>query len=286
MKKILICSYVVLSILGFNSLPAKASILSFIPTDDTDLRYTINPSFPENISTNTINENYFGPGHVVYTWNGSGNADRIEFVIPYLKFDISSIDKNFSIVSAKLKMTNFINQYVHRHAGILYGDTGIFEENNAGNVNLYYVQDDNWNEGTLYRENEVYDAIVNNQSSSFNWGNRPIYDQNDYISTGIDYYTNMIWDIPIEDIVNDFLSDGIISFAIENKLTSSNDYGLFFYSKETWDGNSVVLSEFAPELILEVNQNSIPTPAPEPSSMVYGLMGLGSLFGFRRRNSR
>jgi hypothetical protein len=62
----------------------------------------------------------------------------------------------------------------------------------------------------------------------------------------------------------------------EGKDNYQNIASLVMYSRDATMGNNNFWMD-------NFTYNEIPTPAPEPSSMILGLMGLGSMLGLRRR---
>lgn len=185
--------------------------------------------------------------------------------LSYLKFQVSSLPESQQIDSIQLK---------------LYGKDGLagynsFPEGSYDKdfkFSLYFVSNNNWND-----------------EDGFDWSNKPVFTSDDFISsiTGTigdpQWFT---WDIlpnanvTMEDIDN-AIKSGFVSFVLQNE-TGKPSFFSDFQSSEY--GNA----DFRPQLVINpeplVSCLEITTaPVPEPSSIVLGLMGLGSMLGFRRR---
>lgn len=135
----------------------------------------------------------------------------------------------------------------------------LYAVNNPSNVSVYYVNDDSWSE-----------------TSGVTWDNKPDYDlSSDLIAS---QYPNapsgrqtITWDLSGYDFSNDIL-DGYLSLALDDGMYTGS------YSKFMSKDYYHYCSNYQPPVL------TITTcPAPEPSTMLLGLMGLGSVLGFRRK---
>ncbi|MDD3013967.1 MAG: DNRLRE domain-containing protein [Candidatus Gastranaerophilales bacterium] len=179
-------------------------------------------------------------------------------MISYLKFDISSLS-GLDINTVKLTM---------------YGNIDPDSDVTTNKIGIYYVNNDSWSE-----------------TSTFSWANRPTYDDTNLIasashSVDVDSYNSVLyaWRLsPSADISSGVLaaeiSDGTLSLAIQDisSVLSSDISKTVFIS----NNNSSVLDAYKPQLLIQYTPP--PTPAPEPSSVILGMLSLGGLLGFKRK---
>jgi len=251
MKKILLALFTAVLVLsGFNS--ASAAIVSAKLIDDDANLY----NSPFNSVINHPSEGEYG-------------VTFLKFVLPELNYD--------NILSTKL--TTYANENV----------------NDPETVRAYVIKNDNWD------------------YNSYDWKTNPA----NYLSLGLGQRGQMVeqtselskidWLFNFSELNEEQLAflqnaglDGVISFVLEpgepvlgmvDEDIFSKEYDSFDapYGDETTNDEQLIWdtyiegtgSQYTPQLSFETS----PTPVPEPSSMILGLMGLGSLFGFRRKKS-
>jgi len=235
----------------FLSNNANAATFTYTPTDDV---YYTNYGFAANFVDNL---------------GSTGNY------IPYLKFDTSDIDlSKQKATSAKLTM------HFRQSRGV----------NEINNIGLYFVNNDSWNEGTLYNGTEI-GLIPQYGTPAFTAATRPAFSTSDFLSNGVIYNDRVEWELSADKLAQ-ILSDEKLSLAVQmDAVTDSFSYFCFNSSELKGERISLLYSNgqsyletvtavqnsYAPQLIIET------APVPEPSSMVLGLMSIGSLFGFRRK---
>jgi hypothetical protein len=173
-------------------------------------------------------------------------------IISYLKFNISGMS-NLNINSVKLKM---------------YGNIDPDSDVTSNNIGIFYVENDNWNE-----------------ASNFTWETKPGYDDSSAISStshsvNTDTYEKAFytWDLfPSVNVnkneLNGEITDGVLSLALQD-INDSSDMAKTVFVSHNHPNFS---AEYKPQLEVDY------TPAPEPSSMLLGMLSLGGLFGFKRR---
>ncbi len=134
----------------------------------------------------------------------------------------------------------------------------------TGNVDLLNIDQDNWvygKEGTAKTELETTMASLNSVIGSSNLSN-PL--DTKAISSLASYTFNIA---DLTDLKTDF-NKGYYSLAL--KSNNECDFTASFFSPEEYGVKTAA--------VLELGL----APVPEPSSLVLGLMGLGSLLGIRK----
>jgi hypothetical protein len=143
-----------------------------------------------------------------------------------------------------------------------------FNTENNPSSNVYYLNDDSWTEGAFSSYHEATAPVYNESSFVGNLSMPPISPTGSPI--------NQVW-TEANLLTNLFNADkdGTFSLLIANSNYAPLEFGQDsidqFLHRESFGGN------FPSSLTIET------TPTPEPSSMILGLMGLGSMLGFRKR---
>jgi len=168
----------------------------------------------------------------------------------YLKFNVSKL--------LDYRLERVSSAYLLLHSHFTYGRTD--------NINAFYVQNDTWDE-------DIH----------FNYADRPVYSNENYLSTGywdgVNSYGSgiMRWDLNVQDI-NEFfdINDNLISFALDNSSETPLrfPYQVSYFSKDSPGAFGML---FKPALVIET------TPVPEPTSILLGFLGLGSALSLRRK---
>jgi hypothetical protein len=130
---------------------------------------------------------------------------------------------------------------------------------NTSQVGAYHVDDDSWT------------------TSSINWANKPavgplMATQDQAPLSTTDQHQYVTFDLSKYNFTND-INDGFLSIALDEILKDVHSQSSF-KSMEYW------VDDKLPNLYIVTT-----TPVPEPSSMVLGLMGLGSVLGLRRKKA-
>jgi len=142
---------------------------------------------------------------------------------------------------------------------ILSATLRMYGYSNAKNNNLnLYISQENWNESTKFKWNEKPELIGN------------ILNTQTITKAGKNNSGFIEWDLSNYFINDNFqnLADGYISFGI----VSGNNKSAYLNSKES--GQNI------PTLTFEVQPAA---SAPEPSSMILGVLGIGSFLGLRKK---
>lgn len=164
--------------------------------------------------------------------------------VTYLKFDLTPLAGNI-ITSAKLQLYGSI-------------DTDASEVL-TNNIGVYYA-----------------DPAINwNETSTFSWATKPEYAGN-YItsySTSNSLISLYEWNLPITDAGSD-VARGYVTFVLQDNTTDDVDVKTIFISK---NNPSVTDGYKGPKLVVEY------TPAPEPSSLLLGMLSLSGLLGLKRK---
>lgn len=169
--------------------------------------------------------------------------------LSFLKFDISSL-KNNDIDSVTLE---------------LFG-------HGWGTVNVYHVANDAWVNQDVNKpvEQATMDYLTNNVIGLSNMSN-PIS------SAALDGdMNNKTYDFIFNNL-NDFISDANGSGEFSIALLASDQS---YFTSALFSPN-----EGVPEHAAMLDVDAEPVPSPEPSSMILGIMGLGSMLGLRKKRS-
>jgi len=174
-------------------------------------------------------------------------------VMTMLKFKVSDNEnlymnlQNSEIVSVKLNIFRFRTE-------------------NQPISNVMYLDSDNWEQGDW---NTTHSAPFPETKKENLIGMLP------EVAAGVSYQGWTFADLDIAKFLAD--TDGTYSLLLFNTNYQARFDGLDsidqFLNKETYAGN------FPSYLEIET------APVPEPSSMILGIMGLGSLFGLRRKKA-
>jgi hypothetical protein len=240
-------------------------------------------------NANAATFNYTPTDDVYYTNNGYAvnfvdDLGATEKYIPYLKFNTSNIDLTKE-EGTSAKLTMFIKQ-----------SRGIDEIYSMG---LYFVKNDSWSEGNLYNGTDIGD-IAKYGTPAFTSATKPDFSSQDLLANGTIYNNRVEWVIP-KDKLQNILNDGTLSLAIQ--MDAKTDfYSYFSFNSSELKGERINLLHFYQyrnsanmlitnylETVTAVDNPNSPfltietAPTPEPSSMILGLMGLGSMLGLRRK---
>jgi hypothetical protein len=145
--------------------------------------------------------------------------------------------------------------------------------NNAGVVKNSYHSGSGYDKGTISPSyvafNEyAYDMTVNainSQKFTFN-----------------DAYFTSAWYEPNDLTVTAYLGDNIVGSKTVTLNTQQPQLISFNYK----DIDKLLFHSSNFQFVMDNIRINEPVPTPEPSSMVLGLLGLGSLFGFKKRNKQ
>ena len=174
-------------------------------------------------------------------------------MVSYLKFDLSSL-KNKTIESIKLSMYGSINPF------------GDVQENNIG---IFYAGNISWTE-----ENP---SILSYDTEAISSTSHPT--STPFVNT---FYT---WDIfPLTTVtssmVNDQINKGWLSLVVQEMGT----YEPGELAETIFRSRTDTTAAYKPQLKVEYTApGGGGTPAPEPSSMLLGMLSLGGFFGLKKR---
>jgi|GEM_PF-4110064 len=189
-----------------------------------------------------------------YTTSVGGTAKMIS----YLKFNISGLS-DLDINSIKLNM---------------YGNIDPDSDITTNKIGIYYVENDSWNE-----------------TSSFSWATRPAYTNANLIastshSTATDSYNNALysWNLFPDNVslavLSAEISTGTLSIALQDiSIAADGDIAKTVFLSQN---NSTISDSFKPQLYIEYEVPD-PVPAPEPSGLILGFLGVSGLIGFKRK---
>lgn len=165
--------------------------------------------------------------------------------ISFLKFDISNLKDEY-LAGKQINASRFS----------IFGS-------GEGTLNLYFVANDAWVDESQ-NKTKVDPAFINSLLSS------------ESISATVDSQND-------SDIIFNFSPD-FIGLLNSNLADSSDNYfSLALKADDKFILNSSEACLSKPQLEVAYAPDINEGPVPEPSSMVLGIMGLGSMLGFRRR---
>jgi hypothetical protein len=236
--------------------------------------FSINFSQASTLFTPSDDVNYTDSGLAINSVGGLSSYNFLNntiFSIPYLKFNINNIkDDTLSNLTLRLKV------------GSIYGS-------GTPDLNLYFINNDNWKEGDFYLCQGT--ASVNLQDyAAFTSINRPEMVEQNFITKGILNNEWYEWQFSYNNLSDDIklgIKDGTISFAILNLN------GMVNFDQQEIRGNTI-------ETIYEEGQNifarveALPNPnapqlivdtipTPEPSTMLIGFLGMVALAKIRKK---
>lgn len=204
---------------------------------------------------------------------------------------------NEQIISAKIYVngyyssnTNKLNRWNGR--GYTYGELPEYKTTQ----NIYYISNNDWqmSNSQSYQERQVFynngTQKIYADGTNFNIPNieniqylaNTDVELSSYSSGTVNFNKTAIWDITdnfLDIIDNSEKSDGIFTFMFANASVPP-DFDVTELSNvgTSWNANLGISFQPNNSMFIEIQT----APVPEPSSMIMGLMGLGSLFGLRK----
>jgi len=208
------------------------------------------PSYGSSLTSYAVEDGF-------YNGNILTNSRRLDVSntngidkLALLKFDITNLKnlQDTEIISVKLK---------------LYVD----KINKNPTINVYYASNDNWTEGIYLQSHSM--SLDKEDMSAQVTGSSIDLDN----SKGTKW---IIWDLTSMNIPEFKNFDNIVTIALEDVSKGSLNSSIRFFSKE-------YCSVYAPQLVIETKTTAPVTP--EPSSLIFGLMSLCSMFCLRKRKN-